>query len=136
VGLGFANRTMISNTFLFSEILTFEPDDRFTALCLGLDDRALCLTVQRAQWRLLPRDVRIRLVESGELQKFLALVMIPAWIVSCTRWKSRMDKYLIRELEPATLAELRAQIAPVERFVKRHPKFATIWPSKGVLLGH
>ena len=56
VGLGYADRTMFSNTFLMSEMLTFEPDVRFSAV--GLGGHPLCLTVQRAQWRLLPRDVR------------------------------------------------------------------------------
>ena len=63
LGLGYANRTMFSNTFPHSEMLPFNPDDRF--LDLGFGRQPLCVTVERAQWRLLPRDIRIRLVEFG-----------------------------------------------------------------------
>jgi hypothetical protein len=134
VGLGFADRMMFSNTFLMSEILTFQPDDRFAAV--GLGDRPLCATVQHAQWQLLPREVRIRLVESDELQKFVALILIPAWFKSYARWKSTMDKLLLRELQPADLARLRAQIGPdLERFLKRHPQFEKIWSSTRTILG-
>src|SRR5262249_22062589 len=134
VGLGYADRMMFSNTFLISEMFTFEPDVRFAAV--GLADRPLCLTVQRAQWRLLPRDVRIRLVESDELQKFLTSVLIPAWLESYARWKSTVDQYLIRELEPSFLSRLQAEIgSDLERFLKCHPHFERVWPSARALVG-
>jgi hypothetical protein len=135
LGLGFSGRAMFSNTFPFSEILPFDPDDRFDAL--GLGRHPLCVSVPRDQWRLLPRDVRIRLVESTELLKFRDSILIPAWLDSYARWKSLMDKYLMRELEPAVFSRLRAKIGlDVERFLKRHPQFEQIWPSTRALLGH
>jgi hypothetical protein len=135
VGLGLADRVMFSNTFPISEILPFDPDDRFVAL--GLGGHRLCVTVHRAQWRTLPRDIRTRLVESDELLKFRDSVLIPAWLKSYAIWKSTMSKYLIQELELITLSRLRARIgADLERFMKRHPKFERLWPSTGMLLGH
>jgi hypothetical protein len=135
LGLGYANRTMFSNTFPHSEMLPFNPDDRF--LALGFGRQPLCVTVERAQWRLLPRDIRIRLVESEEIRKFRNGVLIPAWLDSYTRWKSSMEKYLIRDLEPAVLTRLRAEIGPdLERFLKRHPQFERKWPSTRDLVGH
>jgi hypothetical protein len=134
IGLGFADRMMFSNTFLMSEILTFQPDNRFAAA--GLGDRPLCATVQHAQWQLLPREVRIRLVESDELQNFLALILIPAWLNSYARWKSTMDKLLLRELQPADLARLREKIGPdLERFLKHHPQFEKVWSSTRMIIG-
>jgi hypothetical protein len=134
VGLGFADRAMFSNTFLMSEMLAFEPDERFAAV--GAANHTLCVTVLRAQWRLLPRDVRVRLVESDELRRFRDAVLIPAWLESCARWKATMSKYLLRQLEPALLSRLRAEVgADLERFLKRHPQFEKAWPSTGALLG-
>jgi hypothetical protein len=133
VGLGYADRMMFSNTFLMSEIFAFEPDERLAAA--GLGGRPLCMTVQRAQWLLLPRDVRIRLVESDVLQKFLTAILIPEWLENYARWKSTIDKYLIRELEPPVLARLRKEISSdLERFVKHHPQFEQMWASTRVLL--
>lgn len=78
----------------------------------------------------------IRLVESDELQKFLTSILIPAWLESCARWKSTIDKYLIRELEAPVLSRLRAEISPdLQRFLERHPQFEQVWPSTTVLLG-
>ena len=135
LGLGYADRTMFSNTFPNSEMLPFNPDDRF--LDLGFGRQPLCVTVERAQWRLLPRDIRIRLVELEEIRKFRNGVLIPAWLDSYTRWKSTMGKYLVRDLEPTVLTRLRAEIAPdLERFLKRHPQFERKWPSTRDLVGH
>jgi hypothetical protein len=131
VGLGFADRMMFSNTFLMSEILTFDPDDRFAA-ALGADmkGRPLCLTVQRAHWQLLPRDVRIRLVETGDLHTFMTSILVPKWLESYARWKSAVDKYLIRNLEPAALELFRSKVgADLEQFLRRHPQFEDLWPS-------
>jgi hypothetical protein len=90
-----------------------------------------------AQWRLLPRDIRIRLVESEEILKFRNGVLIPAWLKSYARWKATTDRYLLRELPPAVLSRLRAQIGPdLECFVKRHSQFEQIWPSTRDLVGH
>ena len=134
VGLGYADRMMFSNTFLMSEMLAFKPDLRFAAV--GLGGRLLCLTVQRAQWRLLPRNVRIRLVESDELQKFLASILIPAWLESYSSWKSTIERYLIRELEPPVLSRLRVEIgSDLERFLKRHQQFEKVWSSTRDLVG-
>jgi hypothetical protein len=135
LGLGYANRTMFSNTFPHSEMLPFNPDDRF--LDLGFGRQPLCVTVERAQWRLLPRDIRIRLVESEEIRKFRNGVLVPAWLNSYARWKSTMGKYLVRDLEPAILTRLRAEIgADLGRFLKRHPQFEKKWPSARDLIGH
>jgi hypothetical protein len=126
---------MFSNTFPHSEMLPFNPDDRFVEL--GFGRHPVCVTVERAQWRLLPRDIRIRLVESEEILKFRNGVLIPAWLKSYARWKATMDRYLLRELPPAVLSRLRAQIGPdLERFLKRHPQFEQIWPSTRDLVGH
>jgi hypothetical protein len=134
LGLGFADRVMFSNTFPISEILAFDPDERFFAL--GLGGHRLCVTVHRAQWRMLPRDVRIRLVESEELLKFRDSILIPAWLKSYAIWKSTMANYLIQDLEPSTLSRLRARVGTdLESFLKRHPKFEQLWPSTGTLLG-
>lgn len=134
LGLGYADRSMFSNTFTFSEMLPFDPDDRLAAL--GLGGHRLCVSVPRDQWRLLPRDVRIRLVEGSELTKFRDAVLIPEWLKSYAGWKSTMEKYLLRELEPADLAKLRAQIgADLERFLKRHPHFEKAWASTRAVLG-
>jgi hypothetical protein len=135
LGLGFANRMMFSNTFPISEILAFDPDERFAAL--GLGAHPLCVTLHRAQWRMLPRDIRIRLIESDQLLKFRDSVLIPAWLKSYAIWKSTMAHYLIQELEPITLSRLRARIgADLERFLKHHPKFEQLWPSTRALLSH
>lgn len=134
LGLGYADRTMFSNTFPFSEMLPFVPDDRFSAL--GLGGHPLCVSVHRDQWRSLPRDIRIRLVESKELLKFRDTVLIPAWLKSYARWTSIMERYLLRELRRADLVRLRAQIgSDLERFLKRHPQFEQIWSSTRALLG-
>ena len=76
MGLGYADRMMFSNTFLMSEMLAFSPDLRFAAV--GLSGHRLCLTVQRAQWRLLPRNIRIRLVESGRAAKIFGIDLDPS----------------------------------------------------------
>jgi hypothetical protein len=134
VGLGYADRMMFSNTFLMSEMLAFEPDARFAAV--GLGDRPLCLIVPHGYWRLLPRDVRIRLVESDYLERVLTSIVIPAWLESYSRWRSIMDKYLIQELESPVLARLRDAVGPdLERFIKRHPHFERAWHSSRVLMG-
>ncbi len=134
LGLGLAGRTMYSNTYPFAEMLSFGPDDRFTRF--GLGSHPLCVSIDRDQWRSLPRDIRIRLVESEELLKFRDSVLIPAWLESCAKWKSRMAGYLMRELEPATLTRLRARIGTdLEKFLKRHPKFEHHWRSTDALLG-
>jgi hypothetical protein len=135
LGLGYADRSMFSNTFPFCEILPFDLDPSFSDL--GPGRHRLCVSVHRDQWRLLPRDVRIRLTESNELVKFRDEVLIPAWIESYRRWKTIVGKYLLRELPPAVLFRLRAQIGPdLERFLKRHPQFEQIWPSTRALVGH
>jgi hypothetical protein len=135
LGLGFSDRMMFSNTFPTCEILPFDPDERFAAL--GFGKHPLCVTVHRAQWRMLPRDIRTRLVESDEVPKFRDSVLIPAWLKSYGIWKSTMANHLIQELEQTTLSRLRARIgADLERFLKRHPKFEQLWPSTGTLVGH
>lgn len=135
VGLGFANRMMFSNTFPMSEIITFRPDARFAAA--GVGNHLLCVTVQRAQWLLLPRDIRIRLVETDELRQFVDAILIPAWLDNHARWTRTMEKYLLRELSPADIARLRSEVgADLQRFIKRYPQFETIWStSVRALLG-
>jgi hypothetical protein len=128
VGLGFANRSMFSNTFLSSELLPFEPDERFAAL--GLGAHKLCVTVHRPHWAQLPRDVRIRLVESDDLRRFRDTILIPAWLDGYAHWNAVMADYLLRELDPPTVSRLRARIGDdLTQFLKRHPDFEHRWPS-------
>jgi hypothetical protein len=135
LGLGLADRMMFSNTFPLCEILPFDPDERFVAL--GFGAHPLCVTMHRAQWSLLPRDIRIRLVESDKLIKFRDSILIPTWLKSYAIWKSTMANYLIQELDSATMSRLRARTgADLERFLKRHPQFEQLWPSTRTLLGH
>jgi hypothetical protein len=133
--LGYADRAMFSNSFPFAEMLPFDPDDRFTRL--GIGGQRLCVTVDRVHWRLLPRELRIRLVESEELIKFRDTILIPAWLDSYERWKSGMDKYLIRSLEPKIMERLRKNIGgDLEQFLKRHPQFEQKWTSVNSLVGN
>ena len=135
LGLGYADRSMFSNTFPFCEILPFDLDPSVSDL--GPGRHRLCVSVQRDQWRLLPQDVRIRLTESNELVKLRDEVLIPAWLESFRRWKSIMEKYLLRELTPTALSRLRAQVGPdLERFLKCHPQFEQLWPSTRNLVGN
>jgi hypothetical protein len=135
LGLGFADRMMFSNTFPMCEILPFDPDERFAAL--GFEKHPLCVTVHLAQWRMLPRDIRTRLVESDELPKFRDSVLIPAWLKCYDIWKSTLADYLIQEFEPTTMSRLRARIgADLERFLKLHPGFEQLWPSVPTIVGH
>jgi len=128
LGLGFADRMMYSNTFPMSEILAFDADDRFAEL--GLADHRLCVTVPRSCWRQLPRNFRIKLVESQELATFCNAILIPAWLDSCARWKSTVSRYLIKELDSSVAARLRARIGTdLEQFLKRHPTFEPLWAS-------
>jgi hypothetical protein len=134
LGLGFAERMMYSNTFLMSELLTLPADERFAAA--GITDQRLCITVQRPQWRLLPREVRVRLIESESVSKFCNTVLIPAWLDGYARWQSIMARYLLRKLEPPDIERLRTRIGgDLELFLKRHPRFERLWPSSGLLLG-
>lgn len=132
LGLGFANRMMFSNTFPLCETLPFDPDERFVAL--GLGAHPPYVTMHRAQWCMLPRDIRIRLVESDKLIKFRDSILIPARLKSYAIWKSTMVNHLIQELEPIALSRLRARIgADLESFLKRHPQFEQLWPSTRTL---
>ena len=132
LGLGYADRTMFSNTFPHSEMLPFNPDDRF--LDLGFSRQPLCVTVERAQWRLLPRDVRIRLVEFGGDSEISQWCARSAWLDSYKRWKSMMAKYLLRDLEPPVLSRLQAEIGPdLERFLKHHPQFEKYGRRRAIL---
>jgi hypothetical protein len=98
----------------------------------------LCVTVQRDQWRSLPRDIRIRLVESGDLPKFQDSILVPAWLESYSKLKATMAGYLLRELGPAVRSRLRARTgADFENFLKRHDSFEHRWAATSALLvGH
>jgi hypothetical protein len=108
LGLGFAERSMYSNTFRMSELFTLGSDNQLSAL--GITYHPLCITVCRDQWRSLPRDIRIRLVETDSVRNFCDSVLIPAWLDGYARWKSATQKYLIQELQPRDIERLRARI--------------------------
>ncbi len=134
LGLGIACRSMFSNTYPFSELLPFDPDERFTAI--GAGHHPLCVTVERDRWQTLPRDVRIRLIESDELTKFRDLILIPAWLDSYAHWKSVIGRFLLRELDSAVIAQLQARIgADYESFIKRHTQFEHRWTFASAFLG-
>jgi hypothetical protein len=134
LGLGFADRMMFSNTFPLYEMLPFDPDDRFSVLGLGV--HPLCVTVNWDYWAMLPRDIRIRVVESDELLRFRDLILIPAWLDSYANWESIMAEYLVQELAPTVLSRLRARIGDdFEQFLKRHSNFEHRWPLAEAVLG-
>ena len=134
LGLGFAERSMYSNTFRMSELFTLESDNQLSAL--GISHQPLCITVCRDQWRSLPRDIRIRLVETDSVRNFCDSVLLPAWVDGYARWKSATQKYLIQELQPRDIERLRARIGTdLELFLKRHPLFERAWPSAIALVG-
>jgi len=134
LGLGFAERSMYSNTFRMSELFTLGSDNQLSAL--GITHHPLCITVCRDQWRSLPRDIRIRLVETDSVRNFCDSILIPAWLDGYARWKSVMQKYLIQELQPRDIEQLRVRIgADLEQFLKRHPLFERAWPSAIALIG-
>jgi hypothetical protein len=128
LGLGFADRMMFSNTFPFCELFAFQADNRFEGTELAL--QALCVTTPTDQWRLLPRDVRIRLTQSDHLIRFCDQVLIPAWLESYAAWKSGLERYLRRPSDPVLLSRLKDRIGQdFEQFVGRHPKFEQLWPT-------
>ena len=77
-------------------------------MALGLGAYPLCVTMHRARWRMLPRGIRIRLVESDKLIKFRDSILIPGWLESYAIWKSMMVNNLIQELDSIALSRFRA----------------------------
>jgi hypothetical protein len=134
LGLGFADRAMFSNTYPYHELFAFQADDRFDGT--ELSGQALCITVPAEQWRLLPREARIRLIESEELVEFCDLVLIPAWLQSHAVWTARVRPLLLRGDEPGIAPKLKTQIGKdFEQFVARHPQFEQLWPDAVAALG-
>ena len=128
LGLGFADRIAFSNTFPLCELFAFQADDKFDGT--GLERQPLCVTALLDQWRLLPRDVRVRLIESDHLIEFCDLVLIPAWLESYASWTSSLERYLLRPSNPMLISRLKDQVGrDFELFIGRHPKFERLWPN-------
>jgi hypothetical protein len=134
LGLGYADRMMFSNTFPFCELFAFQADSRFDGTELAL--QPLCVTTPTNQWHKLPRDVRIRLMQSDHLISFCDQVLIPAWLESYAAWKSELERYLLLPSDPVLLSGLKDRIGDdLEQFVCRHPKFEQLWPTAIAALG-
>lgn len=73
LGIGFADRMIFSNTFKLCELFAFRADDRLNGT--ELERQSLCITVSLEQWRILPKDVRIRLIQSHQLLEFCDFVL-------------------------------------------------------------
>lgn len=134
LGIGFADRMIFSNTFKLCELFAFRADDRFNGT--ELERQSLCITVSLEQWRLLPKDVRIRLIQSHQLLEFCDFVLIPSWLKSYKAWTSGVKQYLLRSSDPALTAQVRDHVGQdLEHFIARHPQFERLWPNAVAALG-
>jgi hypothetical protein len=134
LGLGFAYRSIFSNTYLLGELVTFHADSRFDDLELA--NQTLCITVPLEQWHHLPTDIRIALTHSDALLDFCDRVLIPEWIENYAAWKRAIEPYLLRHPEPALLARLKQRVADdFQTFLKHHSEFEKEWSAAVAALG-
>jgi hypothetical protein len=125
VGLGFADRMQLSNTFDLGEIFWAGPGEGSKNISGG---HPLCVTTTMEAWNTLPRDIRRRLVNSDLLVDFCNSVLVTAWSESYAAWQAALSSHLIREVSPSLEKRLIDRVGhDLDRFLKRHPHFEGLW---------
>jgi hypothetical protein len=133
LGIGFAGRMHLSNTFPLGEIFWAPPSDDFPSLGAAI---GLCVTTARESWQTLPRKVRRKLVESNQVLDFCNRTLLPAWLESYAAWRVVFQDHLLREASPSLRRRLVQRIGrDLECFLMQHPSFEQQWPTAVDLVG-